>query len=105
MARSGGEEFSIIMPQTDKDEAYLVAERVRKNIKELMPVTWKNFPRDKMTVSIGISTFPEDGKDSKGLIKNADRSLYQAKVKGKDRTITFGFTDPSIHEAPLQNTG
>jgi diguanylate cyclase (GGDEF)-like protein len=104
MARSGGEEFSIIMPQTDKDEAFLVTERVRKNIKELMPVTWKNFPREKITVSIGISTFPEDGKDAKALIKNADRALYQAKVKGKDRTITMGLTNPSVHPATLRNT-
>ncbi|MGD0883368.1 MAG: diguanylate cyclase [Thermodesulfovibrionales bacterium] len=104
MARSGGEEFSIIMPQTDKNEAYLVTERLRKNIKELMPITWKNFPREKITVSIGISTFPEDGQDAKTLIKNADRALYQAKVKGKDRIVTMGYANPSVHEAPLQNT-
>jgi len=55
-------------------------------------------------VSIGISTFPEDGKDAKALIKNADRALYQAKVKGKDRTITMGLTNPSVHPATLRNT-
>jgi len=89
IARFGGEEFAVIMPQTEKDEAFLVAERTRKNIKELMPRTWENFPRKEITVSIGIATFPLDGKDAKTLIRNADKALYRAKVSGKDRTVAW----------------
>jgi diguanylate cyclase (GGDEF)-like protein len=87
IARIGGEEFSVIMPQTEKDEALLVAERIRSSLKELLPRTWKNFPRDTITVSIGIATFPHDGRERKELIRNADKALYAAKMEGKDRTV------------------
>jgi len=96
IARFGGEEFSLIMPQTDREEAYLVAERVRKNIKELTPKTWKNFPQERITVSVGVATFPADGKDLKTLIRNVDKSLYRAKMQGKDRTVIWDEIDPKI---------
>lgn len=92
LARFGGEEFAIIMPETEKEEAFLVAERVRKNIKEYMPTHWKNFPRERLTVSIGVAAFPADGRDAKTLIKNTDRALYQAKTNGKDRTVSYGIS-------------
>ncbi len=98
LARFGGEEFAIIMPQTERDEAFLVAERVRKNITELMPLRWKSFPREKITVSIGIATFTGEVKDAKTLIKNADRALYRAKVKGKNRTVIWETADPAMRE-------
>jgi diguanylate cyclase (GGDEF)-like protein len=87
IARIGGEEFSVIMPQTEKDEAVLVAERIRSSLRELLPRTWKNFPKDTITVSIGIATFPHDGRERKELIRNADKALYAAKMEGKDRTV------------------
>ncbi|MEW6052220.1 MAG: diguanylate cyclase [Nitrospirota bacterium] len=86
-ARFGGEEFAIIMPQTEKEEAFSVAERIRQSIKEQLPKTWKTFPRDNITISIGLATFPFDGKDRKELIRNADRALYRSKMEGKDRTV------------------
>lgn len=90
IARFGGEEFAVIMPQTEKDEAFLVAERIRKSAKEQLPRTWKIFPRDNITVSIGIATFPHDGKDRKELIRNADKALYRGKMDGKDKTVLWG---------------
>lgn len=87
IARIGGEEFSVIMPQTEKDEALLVAERIRSSLREQLPCTWKNFPRDTITVSIGIATFPHDGRERKELIRNSDKALYAAKMEGKDRTV------------------
>ncbi len=89
LARIGGEEFAIIMPQTDKDEAYFVAERIRSAVKEKMTRTWKFYPKDNITVSIGICTFPVDGDRAKRLISNADKALYRAKMNGKDRTFTW----------------
>jgi len=89
IARFGGEEFAVIMPQTEKEEAVLVSERIRKSIKEQIPVTWSVFPRKSITVSIGIATFPYGGKDRKELIRNADRALYMAKMEGKDRTVLW----------------
>lgn len=87
IARFGGEEFAVIMPQTEKEEAFAVAERIRKSIKEQLPRTWKVFPGDTITVSIGLATFPFDGKDRKELIRNADKALYRGKMEGKDRTV------------------
>jgi diguanylate cyclase (GGDEF)-like protein len=89
VARFGGEEFAIIMPQTEKNEAFPVAERTRRNIKEHMSRIWEHFPRREITVSIGVATFPSDGKDARTLIGNADKALYRAKVSGKDRTVVW----------------
>ena len=98
IARFGGEEFSIIMPQTDKDEALLVAERVRTNIRDFVPMNWKTFPREKITVSTGVAIFPTDGRDAKLLIRSADKALYRAKVSGKDRTVVWGLSDVPVNE-------
>jgi diguanylate cyclase (GGDEF)-like protein len=89
IARIGGEEFSVIMPQTEKDEALLVAERIRSSLRQQLPRTWKHFPKDTITVSIGIATFPQDGRERKDLIRNSDKALYAAKMEGKDRTLLF----------------
>jgi diguanylate cyclase (GGDEF)-like protein len=90
IARFGGEEFAVIMPQTDKEEAFLVAERIRTSVREKMSGTWKSFPKEVITVSIGVASFPYDGHESKELINNADKALYLAKKQGKDRTISHG---------------
>jgi len=90
IARFGGEEFALIMPQTEKEEAFLVAERIRRSIKEQLPCTWKVFPRNNITTSIGVATFPSDGKDRKELIRNSDKALYRGKMEGKDKTVLWG---------------
>lgn len=91
IARFGGEEFAILMPQTnnEKKESLIVVERMRKNIKEALTRKWEKFPRPSVTVSIGISSFPEDGKSSEDLIKHADIALYRAKALGKDRSVIY----------------
>lgn len=89
IARFGGEEFAVIMPQTEREEAMLVSERIRKSIKDQIPCTWNAFPRKTITVSIGVATYPHDGKERKELIRNADKALYTAKMEGKDRTVLW----------------
>lgn len=89
VARYGGEEFSVIMPQTDRDVAFQVAERLRENIRDLIQLRWEKFPNENITISIGIATYPQDGKDMRTLIDNADKALYKAKVSGKDRTVAW----------------
>ncbi len=98
IARFGGEEFAVIMPQTEREEAILVSERIRKSIKEQIPATWRTFPRKSITVSIGIATFPYDGRERKELIRNADKALYSAKMEGKDRTVLSG--SPKANPSP-----
>ena len=67
VARYGGEEFVILFPETDKEAAYVLAERLRKGFSQ---IRLDILPR--LSISLGISTYPEDGKDIKTLIKNAD---------------------------------
>lgn len=91
IARFGGEEFAVLMPQTDneKKEAFVVAERIRENIRASLTRKWEKFPYPCITVSIGISSFPDDGKSIDELIKSADIALYKAKAMGRDRTVIF----------------
>jgi diguanylate cyclase (GGDEF)-like protein len=89
IARFGGEEFAVIMPQTGKEEAFLVTERIRKAVREMIPRNWKKYPKETITVSIGIASFPEDGANRKEIIRSADRALYRSKMEGKDRTTVW----------------
>jgi diguanylate cyclase (GGDEF)-like protein/PAS domain S-box-containing protein len=87
--RHGGEEFVILMPDTDKDAAMAMAERVRK-IFEQQNFThyWKeqNIP---FTVSIGVATASEHDTALEQVLKRADVALYQAKDRGRNRSV-FG---------------
>lgn len=94
--RFGGEEFAIIMPQTSKEEAYLVAERIRKNVKSLPPMKVKKSPRAYVTISLGVAAFPEDGRTVEELINNADTALYQAKSLGKDKSCMYRPSTPAL---------
>ena len=89
LVRFGGEEFAIIMPQTSQEEAFHVAERVRENIKTLILPTWKRFPKEQITVSIGLAMYPESGDPMENIIRYADRALYKAKMRGKDLTLSW----------------
>ena len=88
LGRFGGEEFSIILSETDKDAAQFAAQRIRLAIQDKRIRVYDE--ELKITVSIGISTFPYDGKDTETLIDRADSALYQAKQAGKNRVCTFG---------------
>jgi diguanylate cyclase (GGDEF)-like protein len=88
-ARFGGEEFAVILPQTDRENASLIAERMRDNIKRYCPRIWNTDTREAITVSIGLALFPEHGSTAIKLIKGADKALYSAKMKGKDRVIVY----------------
>jgi diguanylate cyclase (GGDEF)-like protein len=82
VAKYGGDEFTLILPQTDRNGALVVAERVRAVVADhTFPLTTQG----SITVSIGIAMFPEDGTDPMSLIQAADRALYEAKRKGRNR--------------------
>ena len=86
VCRYGGEEFTIILPQTGKKEAYLIAERIRIDIQKYPFLNEAIFPNKMLTVSLGIATFPENGQLPAELITSSDQSLYRAKNKGKNNT-------------------
>ena len=81
VARYGGEEFVVMMPDANGTEALELAEHIRAR------VAAKKFTGRKMTLSIGVATFPEDADSAEGLVSIADEALYQAKREGRDRAI------------------
>jgi diguanylate cyclase (GGDEF)-like protein len=93
-ARYGGDEFAVILPSTDKRGSLIVAEKIKNNLKKL-PLKFKG-EEIYITLSIGISTYPENASDREELIEKADRALYDSKEEGKDR-ITH-FEDISLEE-------
>ena len=84
--RYGGEEFTIILPRTTKQEAYIIAERLRERIEKFPFKQEDILPEKRLTVSLGIASFPEDGTTKQDLITCADKRLYEAKSLGKNRT-------------------
>jgi diguanylate cyclase (GGDEF)-like protein len=86
VCRYGGEEFAIILPQADKEEALLIAERLRMDIERHGFIHEEVLPSKKLTVSLGIASFPEDGLLPAELITASDKFLYQAKNKGRNKT-------------------
>jgi diguanylate cyclase (GGDEF)-like protein len=80
-ARYGGEEFVIVLPDTAIADALDTAEHIRAR------VAAKKFNGRKMTLSIGVASFPEDADDAEAIIAVADEALYQAKREGRDRSV------------------
>jgi diguanylate cyclase (GGDEF)-like protein len=88
--RYGGEEFSVLLAETNLEEALAVAERIRKSIDEF-PFTVKiAHPIEKISVSLGVSTMERtDTKTIPELIYEADTALYRSKATGKNRVTGF----------------
>lgn len=86
ISRWGGEEFLILLPYTDKKEAYKVAETIRKKVEDNK--FYFNGININITVSVGVSSFPEDGNDFNQIISVADSMLYEAKRAGRNKVIS-----------------
>jgi diguanylate cyclase (GGDEF)-like protein len=83
-ARMGGEEFSLLLPETDEHGAYVIAERLRHAVRDA-------FAPDQvaLTVSFGVAAYPNHGATGDQLLQAADQALYVAKELGRDRTAIF----------------
>lgn len=81
VGRYGGEEFMILLKDTDRAGACRSAERIRKNIEKI------KIRNISTTISIGVAIFPQDSKSSKKLLEIADQNLYRAKKEGKNCVI------------------
>ena len=89
VARYGGEEFAVILPQTDKEKATMTAERIRAAVEGFKFPKGESQPGGKVTISLGVSMFPYDGKTSSELVGSADEMLYKAKREGRNRVCVY----------------
>jgi len=87
VARYGGEEFISILPSTSKDEAAKHARRIKESVESARHFLDNTV---ELTISGGVSTYPEDGSDAKSLLYAADMALYQAKAAGKNAVRCYG---------------
>lgn len=87
ICRYGGEEFAVIVPETNKGDAKALAEKFRKKVQE-HPFKYRTTqPKRKITISIGLADVPSHATTPKALFEKADEALYQAKLKGRNRVI------------------
>jgi len=90
VARYGGEEFVVLMPATDSKGAYIVAETIRANIKELGIPHFYGTSSHVVTISIGIASLEGNDLNEDALLENADNALYMAKQKGRNQCYIYG---------------
>ncbi len=88
VGRFGGEEFCVVLPETDMEGARVVAERIRKSSEKRSVKAYDNTVQ--VTLSIGIAMYPSDGKLVEELMDKADWALYRAKSQGRNCVVTFG---------------
>jgi diguanylate cyclase (GGDEF)-like protein len=98
-ARYGGDEFVVLLPETDPTGAYVLAEKVRIGVTELdIPVS--GVPLE-ASISVGVVSYPDDGRTSDELLISADQAMYASKRGGRNRVMGFpigvsGSTDDSV---------
>lgn len=84
-ARYGGEELILILPQTPKIKALVIAERIRKRVEEMdLQFQGESF---RLTISGGVASYPMDATEQELLLRCADRAVYEAKAQGKNKIV------------------
>ena len=94
-ARFGGEEFAILLPETPPDQAFEIAERIRRTVAARSFDVETSSEPIRATVSIGVAAYPRDGVDANELIHQADLAVYRAKLQGRNRVLDAS-TEPLL---------
>jgi diguanylate cyclase (GGDEF)-like protein len=82
-ARYGGDEFVVLLPETEASGAYVVAEKIRLGVADLV-VAGTDM---KTSMSVGVVSYPDDGRTSDELMISADQAMYASKRSGKNRVM------------------
>ena len=85
--RFGGEEFAVILPHAAGGAAHQLAERIRDRLDANIRGAKPPFDLDRVTVTVGIATFPKEAATAEELIGVADKRLYEGKSAGRDRIV------------------
>ncbi len=85
VARFGGEEFVILLPETNKNKARRVAEKLRSAVEKHRFKAEGTTDMLQITVSLGVASFPEDSLKAENILAHADKALYQAKAAGRNQ--------------------
>jgi len=89
VARFGGEEFIVLLPDTDKKGALAVGEKLRKIVETYRFIETGTSDISPLTISVGVSSYPDDVRDLDDLIDHADIALYDAKDAGRNKVICY----------------
>ncbi len=89
VARYGGEEFAVILPDVSEEEAFNIGNRLRDAVENTYFDGEENQPNGKITISVGVSSYPLKAKTKKELINTADDALYRAKFFNKNRVESY----------------
>lgn len=87
IARYGGDEFTLLLPETDMESAWRIGERVRQGVESLPLLADLNGPVRAVTTSQGLASYPECASDLDALRDMADKALYRAKEEGRNRVV------------------
>ncbi|MCK4284067.1 MAG: GGDEF domain-containing protein [Candidatus Brocadiae bacterium] len=88
--RVGGDEFLVVLPQTDRREAYVLAERVRQAVENYRLDIGKDMVVDFLRVSVGIAAYPVNGETMDNVVTAADRAVYESKEQGGNKVSVAG---------------
>ena len=95
--RYGGEEFLVLLPDTDGAGAFLIAEKLRSHVSAIRI----SGIDETITMSIGLATLPDQALDAESLIRAADKALYGAKTAGRNRTEVFTRQSDKLTDTPI----
>ena len=88
-ARFGGDEYIIFLPNTDKIGSFLAGDRLRERIEKSKFPGMEKQPKGKVTISMGIASFPEDAQTREEVIDKADKALYYSKENGRNKVTLY----------------
>jgi diguanylate cyclase (GGDEF)-like protein len=84
ICRYGGEEFALILPESNEQNAAVRMKDFGKKVKE-MSILHEGRTLDRISISVGVAAFPRHGSSGEEVLRNADNALYSSKAEGRDR--------------------